>query len=212
MLRHDPDDPPGRLLLWPTISPRGHTPPETTHYVTWPGWERHRVVNLGEAESYEGFVPLFVEEPPDFWAIITHLTGIFVEGEPILRFPPYFDQEEADILKEILAGESPIPPPLSRFRSHSLLAVWSTADSLRREKAARLALELGQNGLPAALDGESRHPAIPEAQEPPPYLTVAWLDLITPVRIRGDRLWSPIPGFRDGQQGHPRIQPPTGDY
>jgi hypothetical protein len=191
-----------RIVIWPTLSPRGHDYHGLAHYLTWPGWERFRVEKLGEAETGGSLIPLHIDEPEGFPAALAALAEAARDAASPSSRPPLFDVQTGALRGEILAGGRPAAPGKGANLDHLLLALWSAADSQRREAEAILAKALSsRQSLLAALAGEDQEDdegaqvQVPPPPEPPLWAARAFLRLAAPVLRPGDLLWSPWPGL-----------------
>jgi hypothetical protein len=168
-----PGDPSGRLIIWPTISPRGHKPPRPAFFLTWAGWERYRTEVLGESPLCRDFSPIFIEAPEGFYESLVMMTEASFDGGLKSLETPFFDPGADGIRREILAGpgkagssaqgssgspdgggrltvgRAPQLPP------HLIVALASAASSSSAE-AGRLMREAerGRAAMLAALTGE----------------------------------------------------------
>ena len=218
-----PVDDPGRLLIWPTISPRGHRLPRPAYYLTWPGWERHRVSFLSESPVYEGFSLIFIDEPANFAESLAQLEEATLDDGIKSFRTPFFETDYLEIKAAILSGES-APKPSGGvtpnwISPYLLVALWSTSESThleakvlldkalasRREMLTTMRGEDAPSLSDCAISGglsSSLGQAKPSDSEIPPpsivsaSLALAWLELAKPILKQGDLLWSPR-GFDD---------------
>ena len=112
-----PADDSGRLLIWPTISPRGHRPPRPAFYLTWPSWERYRMRNLGENPLYEGFSPIFIDEPEGFAQSLALLVEASSDGTFGGLSAPFFEAGSFGIRQAIVSFGRTQFRPLPRDRA-----------------------------------------------------------------------------------------------
>ncbi|MDR2455981.1 MAG: hypothetical protein LBE49_05235 [Deltaproteobacteria bacterium] len=179
-----PGDASGRLIIWPTISPRGHKPPRPAFYLTWTGWERYRTSVLGESPLCGGFSPIFIEAPEGFYESLVLLTEASFDGGLQSLQTPFFDPAAEGIRQEILAGPGKAgssargarPSPDSGGRlsvarpaelpPHLVLALASAASSSSAEAGRLLReAELGRAAMLAALTGDERESPAGAASE-----------------------------------------------
>jgi hypothetical protein len=188
----------GRLWLWPTLSPRGRRPPGPAWYLTWPGWERHRTLRLGESPRYPDLSPWAVEEPEGFSAALAALAEAAQDGVLAPSGPPFAPPGAWGLRRAIESGGRAAPPAWGRDQGHLLLALWSAADSARLESDELLSGALSRReAMLASLTGEARPDPQAAGSGPPPpipaFAAEAWLRLAGPSLRPGDRLWSPWP-------------------
>jgi hypothetical protein len=189
-----------RLWLWPTISPRGLKPPEPALYLTWPGWERHRTLKLGQAASYPDLAGVEIGEPAGFGGALAALAEAALDGGRPDASPPFSDHGALSIRQALLGR----PPGQAAGRAHLLVALWSAAASSWREAEAKLAeAQALHRTMLASLSGDEAPvgdpawPAGPPPTAPAPAVARGWLELAAPVLGPRDVLWSPWGGLAE---------------
>jgi hypothetical protein len=211
-----PADEPGRLLLWPSISPQGHTLPRPAYYLSWPGWEKHRLTCLDEKPVYEGFTPIFIDEPENFSQSLAQLREA-TRDDGIRSFrTPFYEQDYPELRAAILSYEGPRRSAKAAFINKASpylrVALWSASESLHFKSRTLLRRAIAEkNAMMFSMRGSDALP-LPEGvtwrpqgydpftapyeptPEPPPEkprtpLHAAWLELARPILKEGDLLW-----------------------